>query len=63
MATIQTPPSATGAAGRVVQDLYAALARRDAATVTELLADDVTWAVPDTLPAGGAYHGRDAVRS
>jgi len=62
MAITPTPTAdATGAAGRVVQDLYAALARRDAAWVDALLADDVTWAVPHTLPAGGAYHGREAV--
>src|SRR6478672_8822473 len=62
MAITPTPTAdATGAAGRVVQDLYAALARRDATWVDALLADDVTWAVPHTLPAGGAYHGREAV--
>jgi ketosteroid isomerase-like protein len=60
MATTPAPPTA-GTAGRVVSELYTALAHRDAARATGLLADDVSWIVPDTLPAGGAYRGREAV--
>jgi ketosteroid isomerase-like protein len=45
----------------VVEDLYAAISERDADGATHLLAEDVTWTVPDSLPAGGAYHGREAV--
>jgi ketosteroid isomerase-like protein len=49
------------AAGRVVDDLYSALNERDMSGATDLLAEDVTWTVPDSLPAGGAYRGRAAV--
>jgi len=62
MAITPAPPTdAAGTAGRVVSELYTALAHRDAGRAAELLADDVTWVVPDTLPAGGAYRGREAV--
>jgi ketosteroid isomerase-like protein len=45
----------------VVTGLYSAMYERDAAGAAELLTEDVTWTVPDSLPAGGAYHGREAV--
>jgi ketosteroid isomerase-like protein len=40
---------------------YAAFAAGDLATMTELIADDVTWHVTGTGPLSGTYHGRDAV--
>jgi ketosteroid isomerase-like protein len=49
--------------GRVVDDLYAALNERDPRAATHLLHEDVTWTVPDSLPAGGAYRGRAAVNA
>jgi ketosteroid isomerase-like protein len=45
----------------VVGELYAAINERDANGATDLLTEDVTWTVPDSLPAGGSYHGREAV--
>ena len=45
----------------IVNGLYAAIYERDPAAAAELLTEDVTWTVPDSLPAGGAYHGREAV--
>jgi ketosteroid isomerase-like protein len=45
----------------VVTRLYSAINDGDQRGATELLTDDVTWTVPDSLPAGGAYHGRMAV--
>ncbi len=40
---------------------YAASAAADLATMTELIADDVTWHVTGTGPLSGIYHGRDEV--
>src|SRR5258708_5358602 len=40
---------------------YAAFATGDLATMTELIADDVTWHVTGAGPLSGTYHGRDEV--
>ncbi len=40
---------------------YAAFAAGDLATMTELIADDVTWHVTGAGPLTGTYHGRDEV--
>ena len=40
---------------------YAAFATGDIATMTELIADDVTWHVTGAGPLTGTYHGRDEV--
>jgi ketosteroid isomerase-like protein len=45
----------------IVAGLYSAMHERDPAAAADLLTEDVTWTVPDSLPAGGAYHGREAV--
>src|SRR5258708_40282726 len=40
---------------------YAAFATGDLATMTELIADDVTWHVTGAGPLSGTYHGRGEV--
>jgi uncharacterized protein len=40
---------------------YVAFATGDLATMTELIADDVTWHVTGAGPLSGTYHGRDDV--
>ncbi|HSO52030.1 MAG TPA: nuclear transport factor 2 family protein, partial [Actinomycetes bacterium] len=42
---------------------YEAFANGDMATLSELLADDVTWHVDGAGPLSGTYHGRDEVFS
>ena len=42
---------------QVIQQAYAAFGRGDIAAVMALLADDVTWTSPRTLPHGGEFHG------
>jgi len=42
---------------QVVQQAYTAFSRGDIAAVIALLADDVTWTSPRTLPHGGEFHG------
>ena len=37
---------------------YEAFAKGDMATLSELLADDVTWHVDGAGPLSGTYHGR-----
>ena len=45
----------------VVESAYAAFARGDIAGVLALVADDVDWSSPGTLPQGGHFHGKDGV--
>jgi len=40
---------------------YDAFAKGDLATLSELIADDVTWHVRGVGPLSGDYHGRDEV--
>jgi uncharacterized protein len=40
---------------------YEAFAKGDLATLSELIADDVTWHSNDAGPLSGTYHGRDEV--
>ena len=40
---------------------YAAFAEGDMATLSELIADDVTWHQNGVGPLSGTYHGRDEV--
>ena len=40
---------------------YEAFAKGDMATLSELIADDVTWHSNDAGPLSGTYHGRDEV--
>jgi ketosteroid isomerase-like protein len=46
---------------KVVQEAYAAFGRGDIAAVLDLVADDVEWSSPRTLPHGGVFHGRSEV--
>ena len=46
---------------QVVQQAYESFARGDIPAVLELLSDDVDWSVPDVLPHGGHFQGRDDV--
>lgn len=52
-----------GANVRVVQDAYGAFGRGDIAAVLDLLADDVEWSSPRTIPHGGDFHGKADVGS
>ncbi len=45
----------------VVDTAYAAFAAGDIATILDLVADDVSWESPRTLPHGGSFSGRDGV--
>ena len=47
--------------GTVVASFYLALAGGYLARAAELLADDVTWRVPDTPAGAGVHRGRTAV--
>jgi len=40
---------------------YDAFAKADLATLSELIADDVTWHALGLGPLSGTYHGRDEV--
>src|SRR6266542_6911884 len=40
---------------------YEAFAKGDLTTLSELIADDVTWHVAGAGPLSGTYHGRDEV--
>jgi uncharacterized protein len=50
-----------GTNATLVHDAYAAFGRGDIAAVLDMLADDVEWSSPRTLPHGGEFHGRAAV--
>jgi ketosteroid isomerase-like protein len=50
-----------GANATIVQDAYSAFGRGDIAAVLDLLADDVEWSSPGTLPHGGEFRGKAAV--
>jgi ketosteroid isomerase-like protein len=45
----------------VLRRLYDAYARRDKATICELIADDCTWNIPGRGPKSGTHRGRDAI--
>ena len=44
-----------------VRGAYEAFAQGHVPAVLEILADDVTWDVPRSLPNGGVHEGRDGV--
>jgi len=46
---------------QIVRDAYAAFARRDVPTMMAQLADDVDWSVPDVVPQGGHFAGKEGV--
>src|SRR5438132_713759 len=50
-----------GANANVVQEAYTAFGRGDIAAVLDLIADDVEWSSPGTLPHGGEFHGKTEV--
>jgi len=47
----------------LVQGAYDAFSKGDIPTVVGLLADDVVWHGPETLPHGGTFKGTDEVMS
>jgi ketosteroid isomerase-like protein len=49
------------AALSVAMGVYEATGRGDQAKVASLLAPDVEWRIPDELPYGGLFHGREGV--
>jgi uncharacterized protein len=44
-----------------ISDVYAAFARGDITAITDTVAEDIDWRVPENLPHGGEFHGRDGV--
>jgi ketosteroid isomerase-like protein len=46
---------------QVVQLAYEAFGRGDIASLLELVADDVEWSTPKTVPQGGQFHGKAGV--
>ena len=50
-----------GTNAQLVNDAYAAFGRGDIAAVLDLVADDVDWSSPRTLPHGGEFHGKTEV--
>jgi ketosteroid isomerase-like protein len=46
---------------KIVQEAYAAFGRGDIAGVLDLVADDVEWTSPRTLPHGGVFNGKAEV--
>jgi ketosteroid isomerase-like protein len=44
-----------------VEGAYAAFGKGDIPGVIGMLADDVDWSAPATLPHGGHFHGQDGV--
>jgi ketosteroid isomerase-like protein len=55
--------NATTDAERVVSDLFEAMRAGDGDRVGALLAEDVTWTFPGTLPWSGQHVGKEAVFS
>ncbi|MDQ3934835.1 MAG: nuclear transport factor 2 family protein [Actinomycetota bacterium] len=45
--------------GDVIRQAYDAFARGDIPGVIDLLADDVDWSVPDLVPQGGSFTGKE----
>ena len=45
----------------IISELYAAFARGDIPAIVGMVAEDVDWRVPENLPHGGDFHGRDGV--
>jgi ketosteroid isomerase-like protein len=46
-----------------VRSAYEAFGRQDIPGVLDTLGDDIQWDVPDSLPFGGVFHGREEVTS
>jgi ketosteroid isomerase-like protein len=46
----------------LVQAFYGRAEKGDVDHILELLADDVSWGVPEALPYGGTYHGHEGFR-
>jgi uncharacterized protein len=46
-----------------LRGVYDAFDRGDVDAMVELLAHDVEWCAPDSLPWGGTRHGHDGVRA
>ena len=44
-----------------VRSAYEAFGRQDIPAVLDTFADDIKWDVPDSLPIGGVFHGKDEV--
>jgi hypothetical protein len=40
-----------------LRDIYAAVQRHDSERLTEALAHDIEWTLPETVPWGGTHHG------
>ena len=48
---------------QVIQSAYDAFGRGDIPAVLDMLADDVAWSSPQTLPHGGTFEGKGGVGS
>ena len=45
----------------VINGLYGAFAQGDIPAIVGMVAEDIDWRVPENLPHGGDFHGRDGV--
>ena len=45
----------------LIQSAYEAFGRGDIPAVLDIMADDVEWSVPEVLPHGGRYSGKQEV--
>src|SRR5438067_9758181 len=48
-------------AADVVQSIYEAFGRGDVQAILAALDENIDWRVPENLPHGGDFHGRDGV--
>ena len=46
---------------RRLREAYTAISRGDAETLGSLVAHDIEWTLPDSLPWGGTRHGPDGI--
>lgn len=46
-----------------LRDVYTAIQHQDAARLSEALAHDIEWTLPETVPWGGTHHGHLGVMS
>jgi uncharacterized protein len=49
------------AGGDLISQAYGSFARGDVPAVIDILADDVSWTVPEIVPQGGSFDGKQQV--
>ena len=51
----------SGSPAETISGIYSSFGRGDIPAILETLAEDIDWRVPENLPHGGQFSGRDAV--